>query len=183
MIAFDWMRQVPKGCLTSLPPAEYPGSRNRQGRKPAFMTTLAKATHPGWSGRDEDTVAMKIGIALAAGFGVIVLAASAAPLGQAQTAPNGQALFQQRCAMCHQTVAGRPATVGPNLAGVVGRRAAQGTFNFSPALRGSNLTWTRANLDRYLTAPARMVPGTRMAVSIPNAQQRAAIIDHLSRQR
>ncbi len=126
---------------------------------------------------------MKSGILGAAGLGAVLLAGLAAQTGQAQTAPNGQALFTQRCAMCHQVAAGGAATVGPNLRGIVGRRAAATTFNYSTPLRNSNLTWTRANLDRYLAAPARMVPGTRMAVSVADARQRSAILDFLARQR
>jgi cytochrome c len=117
------------------------------------------------------------------GLCAVALAALAAPISQAQTAPNGQTLFVQRCAMCHQVAAGGAATIGPNLRGVVGRRAAATSFAYSAPLRASNLTWTRANLDRYLTAPARMVPGTRMAVNITDAAQRRAILDYLARQR
>ena len=126
---------------------------------------------------------MKTGILGAAGLSAVALAALAAPISQAQTAPNGQALFAQRCAMCHQVAAGGAAGVGPNLRGVVGRRAASTTFSYSAPLRASNLTWTRANLDRFLTAPTRMVPGTRMTLAVTDARQRGAILDYLARQR
>lgn len=98
----------------------------------------------------------------------------------APATPSGEQLFKQRCQACHQVAAGRPATAGPNLGGVVGRKAASTTFNYSPALKGSKLVWTGANLDRYLTAPTRMVPGTRMVINITNPAQRAAIIQYLS---
>ena len=111
---------------------------------------------------------------------VVALGASAA----AQTSspqPNGELLFRQRCAACHTVVPGRPSMTGPNLAGVAGRKAGTAAFAYSPALKASNLTWNRANLDRFLTAPARMVPGTRMVISVTNPAQRAAIIQYLSR--
>ncbi len=108
---------------------------------------------------------------------------SPAPAQSAAAAPNGEQLFKQRCQACHQVAAGRPATAGPNLAGVVGRKAASTTFNYSPALKGSKLVWTGANLDRYLTAPTRMVPGTRMVINVANPAQRAAIIQYLSHAR
>lgn len=98
-------------------------------------------------------------------------------------APNGEQLFKQRCQACHQVAAGRPAATGPNLAGVVGRKAASTTFNYSPALKGSKLVWTSSNLDRYLTAPTRMVPGTSMVINVANPAQRAAIIQYLSHAR
>lgn len=100
----------------------------------------------------------------------------------AQTAPaNGETVFRQRCQACHTATAGQPSRIGPNLAGVVGRKAASApAFNYSPALKASGLTWTRANLDRYLSGPARMVPGTRMAVALTDNAQRAALITYLA---
>lgn len=118
-----------------------------------------------------------VGLAVVAGAVALALPAGA------QSIPNGETLYRQRCAMCHQGVAGRPATLGPNLAGVVGRKAAATPYAYSAALKKSNLTWTRANLDRYLAGPARMVPGTKMAVAVSSPADRAALITHLSRTR
>jgi cytochrome c len=93
---------------------------------------------------------------------------------------NGETLFRQRCQMCHSVAAAGPTTLGPNLKGVVGRPAASTAFNYSAALRQSKLTWTRADLDRYLSAPAKLVPGTRMAIALSDPAQRAAVIKFLS---
>jgi cytochrome c len=101
--------------------------------------------------------------------------ASAAP-----AAINGETLFRQRCQMCHSVTAAAPATLGPNLKGVVGRPAASTTFNYSTALKQSKLNWTQADLDRYLSAPAKLVPGTRMAIALSDPAQRAAVIKFLS---
>lgn len=98
----------------------------------------------------------------------------------AQT-PDGAAIFRMRCGSCHTVVPGARAVLGPNLSGVVGRKAAATTFNYSPALKASGLTWTRANLDRFITAPARMVPGTRMVIAVSDAAQRAALLNFLTR--
>lgn len=121
------------------------------------------------------TISISSGIALAA-LGIAFSGQAVV----AQSAPNGDTLFRQRCAMCHSAVSTRQSPLGPNLAGVVGRKAAATTFNYSPALKKSGLTWSRANLDRYLTAPTRMVPGTKMAVALPNAAERAALINYLA---
>ncbi len=110
----------------------------------------------------------------------MAVAAGPAPAGGAAA---GATLFAQRCQSCHTATAGQRAVLAPNLAGVVGRKAASTTFNYSPALKASNLTWTRANLDRFLTSPMRMVPGTRMVIAIPDAQQRAAVLDYLATRR
>lgn len=112
------------------------------------------------------------------GLTALVIAFAGQAVG-AQTAPSGETLFRQRCSMCHSAVSGRQMPLGPNLAGVVGRKAAATAFAYSPALKNSRLTWDRATLDRYLVAPARMVPGTKMAVAVPNAAERAALIGYL----
>jgi cytochrome c len=95
--------------------------------------------------------------------------------------PDGATVFRQRCQTCHTVAAGKASPLGPNLAGVVGRRAAATSFNYTPALKGSKLVWNRATLDRFLTAPTRMVPGTRMVMPVTDPQQRAALLDFLTR--
>ena len=123
---------------------------------------------------------MKLAIAvpsiLAAAFLLTAEAPAVAP------APDGGTLFRQRCQSCHSVTPGQTSPLAPNLAGVVGRKAAAAAgFNYSPALKASKLTWNRTNLDQYLTAPMRMVPGTRMVIPVADPQQRAAIIDFLAR--
>ena len=108
-----------------------------------------------------------------------VLLATASALPAAGPAPNGALLFQQRCAACHTVTPGGRAVLAPNLAGLLNRKAASTTFNYSPALKASNLTWTRPNLDRFLAGPGQMVPGTRMVISVSDPAQRAAILNFI----
>lgn len=101
--------------------------------------------------------------------------ASAAPA--ASAAPPAFAT----CKACHSVTKGGAAGVGPNLFGVVGTKA--GTrpgYAYSNALKGSGLTWTPAKLDAYLAGPAKLVPGTKMAVGTANAEARKAIVDYLA---
>lgn len=110
----------------------------------------------------------------------IVLASTAsAALAQG----GGEALFKQRCGVCH-SLAPSPAKMGPSLKGVVGRKsgAAPG-FAYSPAMRKANLTWTAATLDRFLAGPGKLVPGTRMMVAVPSTEQRRAIVGYLAAQK
>jgi cytochrome c len=116
----------------------------------------------------------------AVAFGLVIVGETTLPAFAASTAANGEALFRQRCQVCHSIVAAKPAGVGPNLRGVVGRKAAAAAFNYSNAMQQSKITWTGANLDRYLTAPTKMVPGTRMVIAVTDAAQRAALIKYLS---
>jgi cytochrome c len=78
-------------------------------------------------------------------------------------------------------IAGAPAPIAPNLAGVVGRKAASTGYNYSPALKASGLVWTKPKLDAFLSGPQQLVPGTRMAVRVADPADRAAIIDFLTR--
>lgn len=99
----------------------------------------------------------------------------------AADAAKGASIFQ-RCAMCHTDAKGGGNGLGPNLFGVVGRKAASlPDFMYSGALKNAGLTWTPANLDKWLSGPARMVPGTKMMFAgIPQADQRADVIAFLS---
>ncbi|MDE2303884.1 MAG: c-type cytochrome [Sphingomonadales bacterium] len=113
---------------------------------------------------------------LAAGI-ALAGAGAAAPVGNAAA---GASLFDQRCKVCHVIGEGQKGVLAPNLRGVVGRRAASTAFAYSPALKASGLTWTPAHLSQFLTAPMKMVPGTRMVVSIPDPHQRADVIAYLA---
>ena len=73
---------------------------------------------------------------------------------------SGAAVFKAQCGICHAVQAGKN-LVGPSLAGIVGRKS--GTiegFRYSAANKGATLTWDVATLDKYLTAPRQVVPGT-----------------------
>lgn len=112
--------------------------------------------------------------ALVAGLSSVSAAA------QAQDAAAGAKVFQARCAMCHtKTAAGGP--MAPSLIGVVGAKAAsRGWDKYSPALKASGKVWNPANLDQFLTAPAKVVPGTRMVIPVPNPADRKALIAYMA---
>ncbi|HEX4742324.1 MAG TPA: c-type cytochrome [Caulobacteraceae bacterium] len=91
----------------------------------------------------------------------------------------GQQVYETRCSFCHGE--GGVGGQGPSLVGVVGRKAGSfANFAYTPALKASGLTWTAADLDRFLTNPAALVPGTSMPMSVPDAQERADLIAYLA---
>jgi cytochrome c len=101
--------------------------------------------------------------------GVLATAALAASLAPAAAAPAGDPVagaktFAQ-CRVCHTTDAAGKDGIGPNLFKVFGSKAAtrRAKYSYSPALKKSGLTWDDATLDRWLTDPAKTVPGTKMA--------------------
>jgi len=76
---------------------------------------------------------------------------------------KGEQVFKV-CKTCHQVGENAKNFVGPELNGVVGRKA--GTvpgYNYSDANKNSGLTWDEATLKKYLKNPREMVPGTKMA--------------------
>jgi len=87
----------------------------------------------------------------------------------------GKTVFA-RCAICHKAAAGAPNSVGPNLFGVVGRKAATAPgFEFSGPLKASGITWTDDKLAQWVAGPAKMVPGTKMA--FPGITSKAQVRD------
>jgi cytochrome c len=109
-----------------------------------------------------------------------VIAAAAAAPATAQDAATGAVIFGQRCQMCHSVTPGQPSTMAPSLIGVVGRRAGSTAFDYSAALKGSGITWNKALLDQFLTAPYALVPGTLMPVAIADAKERADVVAYLA---
>ncbi len=86
------------------------------------------------------------------------------------------------CGACHPTSTDGASAMGPNLRGVIGRHA--GTlsgFNYSAAMRESQIVWTRDELNAYLTNVPAKLPGSLMAFAgLPNPAARAAVIDYLA---
>jgi len=93
---------------------------------------------------------------------------------------KGQQIFKERCSLCHsvdQTTAGQ----GPGLNGVVGRRAASiSNFSYTPVLRRLRITWDEKSLDRFLTNPMLVAPGTAMPIGLPMANERRDVIAYLA---
>ena len=116
---------------------------------------------------------MKFQLTFAAVLAGMATSAAAAP-------PSGQTVFEQRCTVC-PSLQPAPGKMGPPLAGVVGRKAASTPgFAYSNALKASNITWTPEQLDAFIKAPGKTVPGTKMLLGAPDAEQRAAVIQYLS---
>lgn len=80
----------------------------------------------------------------------------------AQDAEAGKAVFK-KCAPCHSIGPGAKNKVGPELNGILGRKAASvAGFNYSTALKDSGITWDDEKLHAWLKDPKALVPGTKM---------------------
>lgn len=82
-----------------------------------------------------------------------------------------------KCSACHSADPGGRSPLGPNLSGVIGRRAAAVPgFRYSPAFQRYRGVWSRQTFEAFLASPQTVVPGNRMAFSgINSAPERAAL--------
>ena len=94
----------------------------------------------------------------------------------AADASRGEEVYQS-CQDCHSLDTN---DLGPKHRGVVGRKAGALTdYSYSPALKNSGLTWTEETLDKWLTDPQKLVPGSKMFFHLDTAKDRADVIEYL----
>jgi cytochrome c len=114
----------------------------------------------------------------------LALSASAFAAGDAA---KGEADFKAKCAICHQIGAGAQNGVGPELNGIVGRKAASvaSYITYSAGMKAlgeKGHVWTEENIDKWIENPKAMIPESLMAqgfVGVPDANERADIIAYL----
>lgn len=113
----------------------------------------------------------------------LVAAGLAATIHSAQAAANAAngAVVFNRCAICHDNHKSGANRIGPELFGVVGRKA--GTyagFSYSMAMKKAGFVWTDTKLDAYVASPQQIVPGNKMPFAgITNPGQRADLVAYL----
>jgi cytochrome c len=116
----------------------------------------------------------------------IVAAAVVAPAlciaGSKPDIEKGKATFNVMCSVCHSVQETGGANQGPNLLGLVGRKAgSQPDFTmYSEALKSSGITWSKKALDKFLVNPGEKVPGTLMPMQIPDDKMRADVVAYLA---
>jgi cytochrome c len=118
--------------------------------------------------------ALAVGLCIAAG------ALAAVESSVKGDAVRGKSLYQA-CEACHSI---DDNDLGPRHRGVVGRPAGSiADYSYSKALKSSGLTWDEATLDRWLTNPSALVPGTKMFFQLSSARDRADVIAYLELQK
>ena len=103
---------------------------------------------------------------------------------QAQNLVEGRKLFEATCTPCHNYDKARePDMYGQtlNLYGVVGRKAGSvAGFEYSEDLRKSGIVWDEAIIDKFITAPKKLFPGTRMELpGVEDVKTRTGVIRYL----
>jgi cytochrome c len=129
----------------------------------ATMFIIAVVTGVAWASRTQPTGMPGVRTAGAYKF-------KAVPVGA-----NGPL---KECVVCHSVENGGPLRVGPPLHGIVGARKARADwYGYSPALRKAKGNWTEADLDKFLAAPSKFLPGTSKTINgISDPKERADII-------
>ncbi len=122
----------------------------------------------------------RLRLLLAAALAGVTLSASV----RAADADAGAAVFAAQCKVCHSLAQGETKT-GPNLFGIVGRHAsAVADFRYSPANRRADVIFDEQTLDRFLTSPQAIIPGTVMAYpGLKDATRRSDLIAFLATQK
>ena len=97
----------------------------------------------------------------------------------APDAQRGEQIYA-RCLACHALTYDR---VGPRHCRLFGRRAGSVPgFEYSSAMKKNKIIWNEKTLDRFLTKPLKMVPGSTMTYDgIRDRQERADLIAYLKR--
>jgi cytochrome c len=121
------------------------------------------------------------------GTSAVLLACLGAGESQAAgDAVKGRAAFIRQCAICHTIDKDGPNRLGPNLFGIVGRKAGTAPgFEYSRAFKATaSFDWTEGLLGPWISLPSVMVPGTTMGVFQGVAERdRDDIVAYLAAQR
>jgi cytochrome c len=121
-----------------------------------------------------------------AGAGVLALIATGMRDAKAADIAAGEAAFVRQCALCHTISKTGPNRYGPNLFGIVGRKAGSvAGFHYSPAFKSTaSWDWNEEALGGWISSPRSMVPGTTMGVFQGVADRdRSDIIAYLASQK
>ena len=120
---------------------------------------------------------MRLGRALCAGLWGVAAVLTLSLSAQNGGAARGKELFERRCSGCHALDINKE---GPRLRNVFGNQSAGvPEFGYSESLRSLRLRWDKDNLDRWLTDPEAMAPGTDMAFRMANMEERRVVIAFL----
>jgi cytochrome c len=121
-----------------------------------------------------------------AAFALLLSASAAAQetVGRAAGPEDGQLLFNNACRTCH-TLREGDNRLGPNLHKVIGRKVGSlPNYGYSSAMKGADMVWDNATLDRFIANPDQAIPGHNMKPfgGLASAEERAKIIAYLSDQ-
>ncbi len=115
-----------------------------------------------------------------AAVGACVVMVVASDVACAGDAARGRTLYETRCGACHSIDTHR---VGPAHQNVFGRKAGSARdYDYSNALRTSQIIWNEKTLREWLADPEKLIPGQRMSYSVPDPAARDDLIAYLKQE-
>ena len=107
--------------------------------------------------------ALRVDTVLAAAFILACLAGAAQAAGDVA---KGKAAFVRQCSICHTDDNGGENRFGPNLFGIIGKKAGTAKdYAYTNAFKSrANWEWTEDAIGGWMMFPSTMVPGTAMGV-------------------
>ena len=100
----------------------------------------------------------------------------------ATSAADGAKVFK-KCLACHNIEKGKPNKIGPNIFGVLNRKAGSVSgYKYSKAMVAFGKSWSVKEMDGFLTKPRDWVKNTKMSfIGLKNAKDRAAVILYMNK--
>jgi len=94
------------------------------------------------------------------------------------SAADGSVVFKKKCSSCHNIAKGKPAKIGPNIFGVLNRKAGSiSDYKYSKAMVAFGKSWSVEEMDGFLTKPRDWVKNTKMSfIGLKNIKDRASVI-------
>jgi len=94
---------------------------------------------------------------------------------------HGEKVFK-KCTACHMIAADGKNKIGPNLWGVIGRKAGSITdYKYSKAMVAYAKEWTFEEMNSYLIKPQAYIKGTKMAFAgLRKEKDRASVILYMN---
>jgi len=97
------------------------------------------------------------------------------------SAADGAKVFK-KCLACHSIEKGGPNKIGPNIFGVLNRKAGSVSgYKYSKAMLAYGKVWSFEEMNGFLTKPKDWIKGTKMSFTgLKNAKDRAAVILYMN---
>lgn len=105
------------------------------------------------------------------------------PENTATLVAEGEAIFAEHCASCHDNSDHMINDNGPALFGVMGRKVASvDGYDYSDGLEkgaAKGHVWTPKRMNKFLVNPSKMYAGTTMPMTFADAHKRKAVVAYL----
>jgi cytochrome c len=110
---------------------------------------------------------------------LIVTLSTITTAAHAQDVAAGQTGFAL-CGVCHAVGEGAANKLGPILNGLEGRQSGSvAGYDYSPAIKSANITWSEATFKDFMANPSAKVPGTKMVITVSDATAAANLWAYL----